>query len=245
MKESLGLSEIVICDRPSPNQGERRGGVLPDSVVLHYTGMRTAEDAAVRLCDPKAEVSAHYLIYPTGLIEQLVHEGKRAWHAGAGEWGGASDINSRSIGIEIANPGHFDGYPPFPEPQMMSLERLLAGVLSRWNIPPERVIGHSCMAPGRKIDPGEKFDWRRLALGGLAVWLDFQDGDDGPGDAGAFQSAATKIGFPVPATEVWCEDTQKTWRSFAMRFLPWRANDPSDAAGVQHAQRIAKMWPCI
>jgi N-acetylmuramoyl-L-alanine amidase len=157
-------------EAPSPNAGPRRDGAKPDLVVLHYTGMATAEAALDRLRDPGAEVSAHYLIAEDGRLWRLVPEALRAWHAGAGQWGEVADVNSRSIGIELANAGPLAGFPPFPEPQMAALEALLAGVLGRWSIPPARVIAHSDMAPGRKADPGPKFDWRRLAAGGLAVW---------------------------------------------------------------------------
>lgn len=156
--------------RPSPNFTVRRGVSGPDMVVLHYTGMESAAAAAARLCDPEAEVSAHYLIGEDGTTLQLVAEEMRAWHAGLASWGAVSDVNSHSIGIELANPGHMLGYPPFPEPQMAALERLLGEILGRWAIRPERVLGHACIAPGRKIDPGEKFDWCRLARQGLAVW---------------------------------------------------------------------------
>ena len=150
---------------PSPNCGPRRHGLTPRFVVLHYTAMPTAEAAIDRLCDPAAQVSAHYVICKTGQITQLVSEGLRAWHAGAGSWTGLSDINSRSIGIELDN----DGQGPFPEPLMRSLEPLLARILQGWNIPAENVIGHSDMAPGRKIDPGPLFDWPRLEALSLAA----------------------------------------------------------------------------
>lgn len=135
-------------------------------VVLHYTAMKTAQDALDRLCDPAVEVSAHYLISEQGEIIQMVAEDMRAWHAGAGQWGDVTDVNSRSIGIELANTGEC----PFPEPQMAALESLLTGILDRWEIPPERVIAHSDMAPDRKQDPGPRFDWQRLARQGLSVW---------------------------------------------------------------------------
>lgn len=137
-------------------------------VVIHYTAMTSAQEALERLCDPEIEVSAHYLISETGEIWQMVPEDKRAWHAGAGQWGAVTDVNSRSIGIELANTGD----QPFPEPQMAALETLLAGIMDRWSIPPERVIGHSDMSPDRKSDPGPRFDWQRLALQGLSVWPD-------------------------------------------------------------------------
>ncbi|QIE54098.1 N-acetylmuramoyl-L-alanine amidase [Pikeienuella piscinae] len=152
----------------SPNHNARRLG-QPDMVVIHYTGMKTAAAARARLCDPGAEVSAHWLIDLDGGSEALVPEDRRAWHAGVSSWEGESDVNSRSIGIELVNPGVEHGYHPFPEPQMAALERLLAGIMARWSIEPRNVVGHEDVAPGRKIDPGEKFDWARLARRGLSA----------------------------------------------------------------------------
>ncbi|WP_068247985.1 N-acetylmuramoyl-L-alanine amidase, partial [Tritonibacter horizontis] len=149
---------------PSPNFGPRRDGLQPELIVLHYTAMTSAEAAVQRLCDPACEVSAHYVIGASGQLWQLVAEADRAWHAGAGEWAGRDDVNSRSIGIELDNRGTH----PFSDPQMQVLEQLLADIMQRWAIPPEGVIGHSDMAPGRKWDPGPRFDWQRLAIGGLA-----------------------------------------------------------------------------
>lgn len=151
--------------RPSPNFGPRRGGLTPSLIVLHYTAMQSAEAALARLCDPLAEVSAHYLITAEGDVIQMVDEGLRAWHAGAGAWAGLEDINSRSIGIELDNRGTH----PFAAPQMDALELLLRGIMERWGIAPSAVIGHSDMAPGRKLDPGPRFDWARLARLGLAA----------------------------------------------------------------------------
>ncbi|KPA21752.1 N-acetylmuramoyl-L-alanine amidase AmiD precursor [Shimia sp. SK013] len=155
-----------IIARPSPNFGPRRDGLKPEFIVVHYTAMDTAEAALDRLCDPAPEVSAHYLICDKGRIFQLVAEDMRAWHAGAGSWQGKRDINSRSIGIELDNRGTH----PFSEPQMSALEALLPAIMTRWAIAPTGVIGHSDMAPGRKFDPGPRFDWQRLALQGLATW---------------------------------------------------------------------------
>ncbi len=155
-----------MIESPSPNYDERR---LPVSiVVIHYTGMKTAAAAQARLRDPKAKVSAHYLIAEDGTVVRLVPEDKRAWHAGVGYWRGIRDVNSASIGIELANPGIEHGYVDFPEPQMLALEDLLAGILKRHDIDPRNVIGHSDLAPGRKVDPGELFPWERLAAAGLA-----------------------------------------------------------------------------
>ncbi len=150
---------------PSPNRGPRRGGARPDLVVIHYTAMRDADAALERLCDATAQVSAHYLIAKTGEVIQMVDEADRAWHAGGGAWGRVRDVNSRSIGIELDNTGR----EPFSEPLMAALERLLAEIMARWPVSPRNVVGHEDVAPGRKIDPGGKFDWARLARRGLAA----------------------------------------------------------------------------
>lgn len=155
-----------VKDHPSPNCGARRDGARPSLIVLHYTAMQSAEAAIARLCDPAAEVSAHYLIWEDGRVTRLVDEAERAWHAGAGAWGPVTDVNSHSIGIELSHRGDH----PFSHRQMAALERLLPDIMARWGIGPEGVIGHSDMAPGRKIDPGPRFDWKRLARQGLALW---------------------------------------------------------------------------
>jgi len=141
-------------------------------LIIHYTGMPDAGSALDRLCDPAAEVSAHYLVDQDGIVWELVPEDRRAWHAGAAFWAGEADVNSRSIGIELANPGHGPDYHPFSDPQMAALERLCHGIVKRHPIPAHRVLGHSDVAPGRKIDPGELFDWRRLAQAGIGLWSD-------------------------------------------------------------------------
>lgn len=213
-------------------------------VVLHYTGMASAAAALGRLTDPVAEVSAHYLIDTDGRTVRLVAEEMRAWHAGVARWGAVRDVNSHSIGIELVNPGHELGYTPYPEPQMAALEDLLSGLLARHRIAPERVVGHACVAPGRKADPGEKLDWRRLARGGLAVWLDPRPEADAPADAARFQAAAARFGYAAPAGGEWCAQTLAVWRAFAMRFLPHRAADRPTAGGVAHLERLAERWPC-
>ncbi len=154
---------------PSPNVSDRRDGATePRYIVIHYTAMTSAEDALERLCDPAFEVSAHYLIGRAGTVWQLVSEDKRAWHAGAGTWAGCRDLNSHSIGIELDN----DGTSPFAAPLMDSLEALLRDLMTRWAIPASGLIGHSDLAPDRKLDPGARFDWRRLARQGFAHWHD-------------------------------------------------------------------------
>ncbi|WDF72024.1 N-acetylmuramoyl-L-alanine amidase [Novosphingobium sp. KACC 22771] len=161
------MSELVHRECLSPNCNERK---LPISmVVLHYTGMQTMQEALDRLCDPAAEVSAHYLIDEDGTVIRLVPEEKRAWHAGRSYWRGITDVNSASIGIEMVNPGHEFGYRPFTEAQMESLIPLLSSIMARHNIDPANVVGHSDVAPARKQDPGELFDWELLARYGLAL----------------------------------------------------------------------------
>jgi N-acetylmuramoyl-L-alanine amidase len=174
----------------SPNFGPRRDGLRPELVVLHYTAMADCEAALRVLCAPDREVSAHYLVRRDGEVIALVEEAMRAWHAGAGSWRGRGDVNSRSIGIELDN----DGGSPFAAPLMDALEALLPGILARWDIPPEGVIGHSCMAPGRKIDPGVRFDWARLARQGLAVMP--RENGTLPVDAARFRRDALGFGFP-------------------------------------------------
>lgn len=159
-----------IIDRPSPNHEPRAAGQPVDMLVLHYTGMPGAEDALARLCDPAAKVSAHWLIDEAGTVWRLVPEERRAWHAGLACWRGARDVNGRSIGVELVNPGHEWGYRPFPEPQMAALTELALGILARHPIPPGNVVGHSDVAPTRKQDPGELFDWPRLARAGIGRW---------------------------------------------------------------------------
>lgn len=149
----------------SPNCNARREGAVPDIIVLHYTAMADWRAARDWLCNPDANVSAHYLITPAGDVVQMVAEDQRAWHAGAGAWGDVTDVNSRSIGIEMSN----DGSQPFSAPLMDALEALLPGIMDRWAISAHRVIAHSDLAPGRKIDPGARFDWARLVRSGLAV----------------------------------------------------------------------------
>lgn len=200
---------------PSPNQGARRDGLRPSMVVLHYTAMQGAEAALARLCDPAAEVSAHYLIGRDGRLWQMVPESQRAWHAGVGEWCGQGDINSRSIGIELDNTG---GHP-FSEPQMAVLDVLLAQILRRWSILPEAVIGHSDMAPGRKCDPGPRFDWARLAGLGLARAVPAVSGSSLQEPDAALENLfcryARDLGYTAPV------DMSTLLAVLRLRYRPW------------------------
>ena len=164
------MIQLPAIDRFSPNHGPRPEPGRIDMLVLHYTGMTTAAAALERLCDPGARVSAHYVVEENGVIWRLVPESRRAFHAGVSCWAGESDLNAVSLGIEIVNPGHEWGYRRFPEAQMASVEALCAELISRHSIPAHRVVGHSDIAPNRKADPGELFDWPRLARAGIGIW---------------------------------------------------------------------------
>jgi N-acetylmuramoyl-L-alanine amidase len=159
---------LPVVERPSPNCDAR--GAAVDMLVLHYTGMKTAEEALARLCDPAAKVSAHYTIDQDGRVWRHVPEDLRAWHAGVSWWAGAANVNARSIGIELVNPGHEFGYVPFAEAQIGALIDLSAGIFARHAIAPARVVGHSDVAPARKDDPGELFPWEQLAEYGIGLW---------------------------------------------------------------------------
>ncbi len=192
--------------------------------------MASCTAARDRLCDPLAEVSAHWLISEQGQPEALVAEDHRAWHAGAGQWAGLDDINSHSIGIELANRGDH----PFSHRQMQALETLLADILTRWSIPPHRVIAHSDMAPTRKCDPGPRFDWRRLACQGLSIW---PDPAVPPCDPSGFFTHARAFGYPDSP-----EDAILT--AFRLRFRPW-ATGPADATDAGLAANLAQRFPAV
>ncbi len=182
-----------ITDRLSPNHGERlaEGGapVAIDMLVIHYTGMVPDARALDWLCDPASHVSAHYFIDAAGVVCRLVPEERRAWHAGVSAWRGATDINSRSIGIELANPGHEFGYRDFPTAQIDALITLAKDIVARHPIPPRNVVGHSDIAPARKIDPGERFPWQRLAEAGIGLWPEAGNG------SGAYDNSAMLADF--------------------------------------------------
>ncbi|WP_395390774.1 N-acetylmuramoyl-L-alanine amidase [Novosphingobium sp. BL-8A] len=194
----------------SPNCNERK---LPVSmVVLHYTGMKSADEALARMCDPAAEVSAHYMIDEEGLVTSLVPEDKRAWHAGRSYWRGVTDVNSASIGIELVNPGHEWGYRPFPEPQMDALLPLLADIMDRHDIPRANVVAHSDIAPARKQDPGEYFDWARLGQLGLALEIPPAKMNLFYDNPGAFYLALERFGYDIADGRAAVSAFQRRWR---------------------------------
>lgn len=214
---------FVHC--PSPNHDARPQGAPVDMLLMHYTGMRTSDEALARLCDPEAKVSAHYTVDRTGCIYRHVPEDRRAWHAGVSYWAGEKNINGRSIGIEIVNPGHEFGYEPFPEPQIAAVIALAQGILSRHPIPPHRVLGHSDVAPARKTDPGELFPWSRLAGEGIGLWPALPPHGNSVGQD--FEQALARFGYGVaPEVEV---SLEAVITAFQRHFRPSRIDGVADA----------------
>ena len=231
---------------PTPNCEARRDGIEPDMLLLHYTGMESADGALDWLTRQESGVSCHYFIDEEGRIAQLVAESERAWHAGQSLWDGETDINSCSIGIEIHNPGHDFDYPDFTEAEMQALEALCRDILSRHAIPPQRVLAHSDVAPGRKRDPGEKFDWARLARVGIGLWVPPAplqgDAGLGPGDEGesvaALQRALRDYGYGVEVTTTYGTGLENAVEAFQRHFRPARVDGRADASTRDTLQRL-------
>jgi N-acetylmuramoyl-L-alanine amidase len=239
LPESSVVAEVI----PSPNHGERKNGIEPDMIVLHYTGMRDADAALARLCSPGDEVSAHYFVFENGHIVQCVPEARRAWHAGTGSWAGESDVNSCSIGIEIANPGHDHGYPDYPLRQIAALITLCRAMLIRRKIPPHRVLGHSDIAPARKQDPGEKFPWRLLHDSGVGLWVPpapiiedqpfFALGDSDPAIA-ELQAKLADFGYGIATRNGhYSAETMSVVGAFQRHFRPARVDGMADRSTLQ------------
>lgn len=225
-----------ILPRPSPNHDARTPGVPVDILVLHYTGMTSAQAALERLTDPAAKVSAHYTIDEGGAIYAHVDEARRAWHAGVSHWAGASDINARSIGIEIVNPGHEFGYVDFPDRQIEAVIALSLAVIARHAIAPARVLAHSDVAPARKQDPGEKFPWQELARRGVGLWSSARGANEPllrKGDEGAavsdFQKQLARFGYGLAPTAVYDEQTACVVTAFQRHFRPHLLDGQGDA----------------
>jgi N-acetylmuramoyl-L-alanine amidase len=237
---------MSLISAPTPNVDQRRGP--PDMVVLHYTGMRTGAEALERMCDPEAKVSAHYMIEEDGRLFQLAPEERRAWHAGVSFWKGERDINSVSIGIELVNPGHDLGYLDFPEMQIEALIGLLDAVRGRWTIPDARILGHSDVAPDRKIDPGEKFPWKRLALDGHGLWVEPDAAPGAPlglGDEGtgvfALQAGLTRLGYDSAPSGKYDAGTQTIIRAFQRHWRPERVDGIADGETRARLVRLLRM----
>ncbi|HXS39564.1 MAG TPA: N-acetylmuramoyl-L-alanine amidase [Stellaceae bacterium] len=219
---------MKLRDRPSPNFDARPGAGGVEMLILHYTGMRTAAEALDRLCDPAAKVSAHYLIDEDGAVWRLVDEARRAWHAGLSCWRDCRDVNGASIGIELVNPGHEFGYRAFPEAQMRALEELARGILKRHPMPPRAVLGHSDVAPQRKQDPGELFDWPRLAQAGIGLWPDFAADTPDAATIEELQSQLRAIGYDCPVSDALDAPTQAVVTAFQRHFRPARCDGVAD-----------------
>jgi N-acetylmuramoyl-L-alanine amidase len=224
---------LSIREHPSPNHDERPDGTPIDVLVLHYTGMRSGAEAIARLRDPAARVSAHYVVEEDGAIFRLVPEHRRAWHAGISHWRGETGLNGRSIGIELVNPGHDFGYRPFPALQMAAACDLCLEILARHPIPARNVVAHSDIAPDRKEDPGEFFDWEGLAANGVGLW---PRGDSVPpvqaAEAPALLAAIgyrTDLPLPVLLT------------AFQRRWRPERVDGVADAGTLARLAAVAAL----
>lgn len=244
MQELAPDSVLVRQVRPSPNYDLR---TLPaDILLLHYTGMTSTALAIERLCDPTAKVSSHYVVEENGNILQLVPEACRAWHAGLSSWEGVNDINSRSIGIEIANPGHSYGYPDFPEAQIAAIIALCRDIVGRRRIRADRVLAHSDVAPQRKLDPGEKFPWARLHRVGVGAWVTpapiRQGAALGPDDNGSevadLQTALRNYGYGVETTGIYDDVTEAVVAAFQRHFRTDCVDGRADRSTIETLQAL-------
>lgn len=241
---------LQLVDHPSPNFDERNCRRPVDMVVLHYTGMPTAAAALQRLTDPESKVSSHYVIDEDGTIYRLVPEDKRAWHAGLAFWRGVRDVNARSIGIELVNPGHEFGYRQFPAVQIDALIVLLRDIASRYEVMPGNYIGHSDVAPTRKEDPGELFPWRRLHAAGFGRWWtdDFKVSPNAPvlraGERGGavleLQVALDKIGYAIEGSGIYDPHTEAAVRAFQRHWRQSQVDGISDAETTSLIHHIAE-----
>jgi len=234
-------SRLVSDIAASPNHEERKGGRAPDMILLHYTGMPSSLAALARLREEKEpRVSAHYFVDEDGTILQLVPESRRAWHAGLSRWNGEDDINSCSIGIEIANPGHEFGYPDFPPHQIAAVIALCRDIVPRHTIRADRVLAHSdvAVAPGRKQDPGEKFPWRQLHAAGVGHWVEPTPITESPvlavGDCGEtvslLQMELAKYGYGISVTGNFDASTRDVVTAFQRHFRPARIDGVADSS---------------
>ncbi len=242
----MTVSARRIREVPSPNFGERKADTRVEILLLHYTGMKDALTACRWMCDERSEVSSHYLVDEHGVVTRLVPEEKRAWHAGVSYWAGASDINSRSIGIEIHNPGHERGYPDFPDIQMRAVIDLCSAIVARHPIPPEGVLAHSDVAPERKIDPGEKFPWERLHRAGIGHWVPpapitegaILQADDAGEEVADLQQALSEYGYGIEVTGQYDLRTTLIVTAFQRHFRPERVDGLADASTIDTVHRL-------
>ena len=221
-----------MIERASPNHDARPArpaGAAIDMLILHYTGMPDTDGALARLCDPAAKVSAHYLIDEDGTSYRIISEERRAWHAGVARWAGAADVNGRSIGVELANPGHEWGYRPFAEAQMAALVDLARDILARHPIPPRHVLGHADVAPSRRMDPGELFDWRRLAAAGIGLWPRAELAPAAEYGAGELQRKLARFGYALAPSGTHDAETTAVVTAFQRHFRQDHIDGVADA----------------
>ena len=246
--DSFVVSDVVV----SPNFDDRRDGIEPDMIILHYTGMQDEGAALERLCAADSKVSAHYVVFTDGRIVQCVPEKARAWHAGVSRWAGETDINSRSIGIEIANPGHDFGYPAFPLRQTAAVIAVCKGILTRRpKVRSERVLAHSDVAPERKQDPGEKFPWRSLADSGVGLWVEpapIIKGDAlRPGATGdkvrELQASLARFGYGIQVDGRYDVPTREVVTAFQRHFRPKRVDGIADSSTVETLKALLARLP--
>ena len=230
----------VDRSRASPNHGARAGARRPDSLVLHYTGMRDGPSAVDRLCDPASEVSCHYVVTEAGGLLQLVAEDRRAWHAGRSFWQGETDLNSASIGIEIVNGGHDFGLPPFPQVQIAAVIALCRDVIARYAIRPERILAHSDIAPQRKRDPGERFPWQRLAEAGVGLWPAAVLAQ-GAVEITTVQAQLIRLGYGLSATGIFDDATATVLRAFQRRYRPERIDGIADTETASRLDAVLRL----
>ncbi len=256
---------------PSPNIEARRAGFGVDLLIIHYTGMPSAAEAIAWLASPESGVSCHYVVDEAGTITQMVPECLRAWHAGASHWRGVDDVNSCSIGIEVQNVGHDAGYPDFPEAQIEAVQSLALDIIRRHGIKPHRVLAHSDVAPRRKIDPGEKFPWQRLASAGIGHWVGSDAAIMGataplPGDrldvsqiqrraldrlievstgnsVMRLQRQLRAYGYWIEATGVFDDHTRMVVKAFQRHFRPERVDGIADAETVETLDALLASLP--
>ena len=243
------VSDVV----PSPNVDERAEGRPPDMILLHYTGMKTGEAALQRLCTREAKVSAHYVVFESGRIVQCVPETMRAWHAGVSSWAGETDINSRSIGIEIVNPGHEFGYRDFPLRQIAAVISLCKSIVTRRGpISAERVLAHSDVAPSRKQDPGEKFPWELLNDSGIGHWvraapLNLDGATIQPGDQGEavmrLQRTFSIYGYGIDESGLYDDTTRDVVAAFQRHFRPARVDGIADPSTLLTLRALIETRP--
>jgi N-acetylmuramoyl-L-alanine amidase len=245
------MGQATYEQRPSPNHGARAAGKPIDILLLHYTGMISGERALAWLANPQSQVSAHYFVGEDGRIVQMVEESQRAWHAGQSFWAGESDINSRSIGIEVANPGHEFGYRGFPRVQIAAVVALCRDILARHAIPPTRVLAHSDVAPTRKEDPGELFPWGELNADGVGHWVMPEQVVAGPllqlGDSGVevadLKQRFRRYGYDLGAESLFDEETAAVVRAFQRHFRPALVDGIADVSTLATLDKLSAALP--